>query len=316
MEGAVTRVVCMGDLVSVIIPTLGRSSLIVAVNSALAQTYPVHEVIVVDASQDGLGDGFFFLDERVRVVRAAESVGKQHQQKWTAAENRNIGVRAATGEWVAFLDDDDTWFPEKTSIQLTAALRLGSDLISCRAVYKLPSGKCKVRPARAVEGDIDVLRALYGNRSFGRLDLYVATPSLMVRRRLLLEIPQPENLPGFEDTWWLHLLQRNGHQLHQVENPLVFVNADPMRSIARDSVEKNRFWAELLASVDRDFAANYLLGVCHRNAALLGRSEEIRELRKLASGYRRLSYAEIAQSTGLGAIARLVAVFRRVGPSQ
>ena len=306
----------MGKLVSVVIPTLGRRSLVEAVESALAQTHAVHEVIVVDATQDGLGERFVFLDERVRVVRAAESVGKQDQQKWTAAENRNIGVRAATGEWVAFLDDDDTWMPEKTSTQLTAALNLGAELISCRVVYKLPSGKSKVRPARAYEGNIDVLRELYGNRSYGRLDFYVGTSSILAKRRLLLEIPQPENLPGFEDTWWLHLLHRKGYRLRQVEAPLVVFNADPMRSIARDSVEKNQLWAETLASVDSDFAANYLLGVCHRNAALLGRSNEIRELRKLASGYRRLSYTEIAQSTVLGAIARLVAVIRSVGRSQ
>ena len=316
MEDTVIRFVFMGELVSVVIPTLGRRSLVEAVESALAQTHPVHEVIVVDASENGLDGYFTFGDDRVRVVRAADSVGKPDQKKWTAAENRNIGVRAASGDWVAFLDDDDSWLPEKLSIQMQCALSEKSEVISCRAFYKLPNGRSIIRPPDGHVFEPNLLKALYGRPKLGRLDPYIATPSLLVARRLALEIPQPEDLPGFEDTWWLYLLFRAGHPLVQVDSPLVVVNADPLRSIARDTVEKNQFWGDLLATVDSDLAANFLMGICHRNAVLLGRSNEIRELRKIASGYRRLSYAEIAQSTVLGAIARLVAMFRREGRSQ
>lgn len=301
----------MGDLVSVVIPTLGRRSLVEAVESALAQTRPVHEVIIVDASENGLDEGFVFNDDRVRVVRAADSLGRQDQRKWTAAENRNIGVRAASGDWIAFLDDDDSWLPEKLSIQLQCALSANSEVISCRAFYKLPNGKSKIRPHSSHVFEPNLLRALYGRPTLGRLGPYVATPSLLVRRRLALEIPQPEDLPGFEDTWWLHLLFRSGYPLVQVESPLVVVNADPLRSIARDTVEKNHFWAETLASVDSNFAANYLLGVCHRNAALLGRGSDIHKLRQLASHYRQLTYAETARSRILAGIASLVAVLRK-----
>lgn len=306
----------MGDLVSVVIPTLGRKSLAEAVESALAQTLPVHEVIIVDASENGLDEGFVFNDYRVRVVRAADSVGKQDQKKWTAAENRNIGVRAASGDWVAFLDDDDSWLPEKLTIQLQCALSKKSEVISCRAFYKLPNGKSKIRPQGVNVFEPNLLKALYGRPTLGRLGPYVATPSVLVKRRLALEIPQPEDLPGFEDTWWLHLLFQSGHPLSQVESPLVVVNADPLRSIARDTVEKNQFWAETLASVDSNFAANYLLGVCHRNAVLLGRKGEIRELRKLASRYRQLTLAETAQSEILAGIASLVAVLRKMRRSK
>jgi glycosyltransferase involved in cell wall biosynthesis len=100
--------------ISVVIPTFERPDACAeAVESALAQTLEPLEVIVCD---DGSGDGtrerfsgWERRDPRVRYL------GLPHTGR--PAPARNAGTRAARGDWVALLDDDDTWRPDKLAIQ-------------------------------------------------------------------------------------------------------------------------------------------------------------------------------------------------------
>jgi glycosyltransferase involved in cell wall biosynthesis len=99
--------------VSVIIPTYNRRPLLMeAVESVRAQTFTDWELVVVDdGSTDGSADAVEALhDPRIRVLRLPHA-GR-------AAVVRNAGVRAARGEWVAFLDSDDLWEPHKLAVQL------------------------------------------------------------------------------------------------------------------------------------------------------------------------------------------------------
>jgi glycosyltransferase involved in cell wall biosynthesis len=91
-------------LFSVIVPTYNRLSLVVAaVESVLRQECTDYELIVVDdGSTDGTAEALAAFGDRIRVVRQAN-------QGQSAA--RNAGINAATGEYVAFLDSDDMWFP-------------------------------------------------------------------------------------------------------------------------------------------------------------------------------------------------------------
>ncbi len=97
--------------VSVIIPTLNRcSQLKKAVDSVLNQTCRDFEVIVVDdGSTDGTRD--LFNPWPVQVLYL-------FQQNQGVAAARNAGIRRAQGEWLAFLDSDDAWLPEKLERQL------------------------------------------------------------------------------------------------------------------------------------------------------------------------------------------------------
>ena len=115
--------------VSVVIPTRDRWELLQrALRGALGQTGVELEVVVVD---DGSADGTperlaGHSDERLRVVRHERSLG--------VARARNDGIAAAHGEWVAFLDDDDLWAPDKLSRQLAAGERAGAALVFARVV--------------------------------------------------------------------------------------------------------------------------------------------------------------------------------------
>jgi len=99
--------------VSVIIPTYNRAQVVgEAVDSVLAQTYRDHEVIVVDdGSTDGTGEVMHNY-----VARFAERVSYLRQRNVGAPAARNAGLRAATGEYVAFLDSDDVYLPRRLEV--------------------------------------------------------------------------------------------------------------------------------------------------------------------------------------------------------
>jgi glycosyltransferase involved in cell wall biosynthesis len=104
--------------VSVVIPTRDRSDLLhLAVVSVLTQQDVDIEVVVVDdaSTDDVAGVVSSLADRRVRVVRQTSPGGV------SAARNR--GIAETRGEWVAFLDDDDLWAPQKLALQLEAATR-------------------------------------------------------------------------------------------------------------------------------------------------------------------------------------------------
>lgn len=96
------------SVVSVIIPTFNRAhTLPRAIRSVFDQTYQDWELIVVD---DGSEDDTVcvvrgFGDPRVRCIR--------HEQNHGQAAARNTGIKAALGTYIAFLDSDDEWLPEK-----------------------------------------------------------------------------------------------------------------------------------------------------------------------------------------------------------
>ena len=107
--------------VSVVIPTRNREHLIAeAALNALDQRGVDAEVVVVDdASTDGTAGVLEALGEpRLRIVR------RRDQGRLAAA--RNSGIEAARGEWIAFLDDDDVWSPDKLALQLAAAEAAGA----------------------------------------------------------------------------------------------------------------------------------------------------------------------------------------------
>jgi len=103
----------MKPLVSVVITTYNQAQYIAeTVLSALNQTYPHREVIVVDdGSTDGTGARLAPFRDRVVLVR---------QENQGVAASRNTGVRSAKGELIAFLDGDDLWEPHKLAVQVAA----------------------------------------------------------------------------------------------------------------------------------------------------------------------------------------------------
>ena len=105
--------------VSVVVPLYNQARFIAAtLDSALAQDYPAFEILVVD---DGSTDGGRAIAEsyaerfpdRMRLLQHADGINRG------VSATRNLALGEARGDWVAFLDADDLWNPEKLGKQMT-----------------------------------------------------------------------------------------------------------------------------------------------------------------------------------------------------
>ncbi len=105
----------MNDLVSIIMPSYNTAKFISeTIESVLAQTYPNWELIIVDDCSTDDTDAVvcpYLVDDRIRYIKNEKNSG--------AAVSRNRALREAKGKWVAFLDSDDLWFPEKLEKQIS-----------------------------------------------------------------------------------------------------------------------------------------------------------------------------------------------------
>lgn len=111
------------QLVSVVIPTYNRAHVVCnAIDSVLAQTYSHTDVIVVD---DGSTD-----DTKDKLRRYGSCIHVITQSNSGPAIARNRGINAAAGEFVAFLDSDDYWLPNKLAQQIDLLERMG-EAVSC-----------------------------------------------------------------------------------------------------------------------------------------------------------------------------------------
>jgi len=146
--------------VSVIIPTHNRSALLQrAMASVLCQTFRDLELVVVDdASSDDTSEIVAkFGDSRVKYIRQATNHGPSIA--------RNTGISHSSGQYIAFLDDDDEWMPEKLQRQLP---RLDSSPRKVGVLYTTSlavdgrSGKCLSRYTAKVKGDVLESMLLHG----------------------------------------------------------------------------------------------------------------------------------------------------------
>lgn len=197
----------MNPRVSVIIPTYNRAwCLPEAVDSVLAQTDPHFELIVVDdGSRDATASILAAYGHRIRVLT---------QKNRGVSAARNLGVRAARGNLLAFLDSDDLWQPEKLARQQAFFDRHAGAMICQTEEIWIRRG-VRVNPRhRHRKPSGDIFKA--------SLALCLVSPSaVMLRRELLDRVGLfDESLPACEDyDLWLRVSAR--FPVHLIEAPLV-----------------------------------------------------------------------------------------------
>jgi glycosyltransferase involved in cell wall biosynthesis len=194
-----TALVTSEPLVSAVIPTHKRSDTLPrAVQSALSQTYCEIEVVVVIDGPDAETTQVLGLinDPRIRIVQLDSNLG--------GGDARNAGVSAARGEWIAFLDDDDEWLPDKIERQLAMLASVSCDdpIISCRFIARTPSGEY-VWPNRFPRPSEPISEYLLVRQGISRVDGFVATPTILTRRSLLRRVPFQSGLKKHQDWDWV-----------------------------------------------------------------------------------------------------------------
>ena len=182
--------------VSAVIPCYNYGKYLArAIDSILAQTHPVSEIIVVD---DGSSD-----NTREVATSFADRVRYIFQENHGRASARNTGIRAATGDWIALLDADDRWLPDKIELQFQAlASRPDAVLVYTSVWCEDPDGSGFVFPATDPRRLWPALR--YANCITGS-----ASAALIRRDVLIAEGGFNETLRECED-WdcWVRLARK------------------------------------------------------------------------------------------------------------
>lgn len=178
----------MQDLVSVIIPVYNREKTInKAIHSVLEQDYKNIEIIIVDdCSIDNtvsVVQNAFSEDERVILIKLNKNSG--------ACIARNRGIEVSKGDYIAFLDSDDTFYANKISLQIEALRNSKKDL--CASDYDRISAdgtKCRIMVSQydGVE--------LYKDLLFCN---YITTGTLIGKRKCFSDINFDASLPRYQD---------------------------------------------------------------------------------------------------------------------
>ena len=185
--------------VSVVIPTRGRPDLVTrAITSALEQTMDDLEVIVVVDGPDPATEAALTAidDARVRSLVNPIALG--------GGGARNVGVTAASGTWIAFLDDDDVWLPAKLERQFAviAASAVDEPIGFCPIVVRGPDGDRAWR-SRAPGPDEPASEYLFVRRSLRYGEGTVGTSTIVARRTLLTAIPFDPAVRRYQDADWI-----------------------------------------------------------------------------------------------------------------
>jgi glycosyltransferase involved in cell wall biosynthesis len=195
-------------LVSVVIPTYNRAGWVIqAVDSVLAQTFSDFELLVVD-------DGGCDATLEALAPRRRRLVYLKTRRNRGVAAARNLGAAAARGRWLAFLDSDDLWRPEKLARQLVFLARHPEWQICQTDEIWIRNGR-RVNPPRTHQKR--------GGRIFlESLARCLVSPSaVMLSKALFAEMGGfDESLPACEDyDLWLRIAWRR--EIGLVPEPLV-----------------------------------------------------------------------------------------------
>ena len=194
-------------LVSVVIPLYNAEEFVYeAVKSVLQQTYQRIEVLVVD---DGSTDNSLLSlkealkQENVRLISIDENKG--------VANARNQGIELARGEYVCFLDSDDTWSPVKVERQLEHLLKTGAD-VCCTGYRHVNAGGKELRQVIPPADNICYEKLLNQN--------VIGCSTVMAKKDVLRR--EKFKKIGHEDfCFWLDLLREQRTRIVGLKTPLV-----------------------------------------------------------------------------------------------
>ena len=229
--------------VSVIIPTYNRAEKVVrAISSVLNQTFSDFEVIVIDdGSDDGTEKAVARLKGPIKYLVHSANLG--------VSAARNTGIKHSNAPFIAFLDSDDHWLPEKLNVQMKF-FETNSQMVACQTEEIWIRNGRRVNPRKIhlkPSGDIFA----------PSLKLCLVSPSaVMLRRSVLDEVGLfDESLPACEDyDLWLRIACR--HPVHLIDEPLIIKEGGHEDQLSARYKGMDRFRIESLEKLIRSGMLN------------------------------------------------------------
>lgn len=178
--------------VSVIIPYYNsEATLVRALNSVKSQTFKDYEIILID---DGSIDNSHKVADAFITQNLYINIINLYQENMGPSVARNNGIKNAKGEYIAFLDSDDEWRPEKLDIQLTFMKNKDIDMLGCNYYLIKDMKQSEFRFVNEKLKNITFNDLLYKH--------YFATPCVIVKKGVFEDIGYfPEQQHYMEDSY-------------------------------------------------------------------------------------------------------------------
>jgi len=218
--------------ISVVVPTHNRPEMLAeALASVRAQTFTDYEIIAVS---NGESDD---------VRRASHESATAYDARYftlpdgNASVARNFGIEHANGEWIALLDDDDLWLPNKLERQIAEAERTGADMVTCDFVEFFQDGREFIRRHRCPEGWPYV-------KAISHFRWFAATGATLIRKHVIDEVGgfDPRQRYNEDNDLWRRISRR--HTIHQMDDVLMrYRKGHPslLQDLERDERILNRY---------------------------------------------------------------------------
>lgn len=192
---------------SVVIPTYNRSLLVLdTLRSCFDQTYPEIEIVIIDdgSTDDTLEVLAAIDDPRLVVV---------HQENAGPAAARNHGMRVATGDYIAFLDSDDCWYPEFLEAATTELQTHGDVLIYGQIIVDRGVGRYWVKPDRALGYEEPIFDFLYVHGGF------IQTSTMIIPKKLAEKVKWDEAVTFGDNDQFAIDCWKTGISFHMMPRP-------------------------------------------------------------------------------------------------
>jgi glycosyltransferase involved in cell wall biosynthesis len=252
-------------LVSVIIPTLNRPKLLLcAIDSVLRQTLSDIEIIVVvDRPDPETAAAVGSMNHpRLRVVVNPRAL--------TAGAARNFGADHSSGEWIAFLDDDDEWLPKKLERQIAFASGRAPALVSCLSRMVTPTATY-VWPRVIYDNSDPIDEYLFDRRSLSEGPGFIQSSSFLLPRQLFQQVRFDVDNPHDDWDFVLRLSKQTGVRIETVPEVLVVLYFEEPRSsltTRSSSWSRSLRWLDSLRPmITRRAYSGFCLGVVASFAA-------------------------------------------------
>lgn len=267
----------MDDLISVIIPTYNRSEMISkAIESCLNQDYPQIEIIVVDDNANNLIERKKTIDvvskyQNVTLILNDSNLG--------GAITRNKGIEKANGKYIAFLDDDDYFVPDKLTKQMKLMKELESQnkkvgMIYC---YKYTyNSNNKIGFSRKID--------VQGNCLYEHLlNIMETTSTWLCPKEVLVDVGMFENVKAHQDNILLMKILASNYSIYRVSERLVYFyehNGNGITKTDKSYIEKTKVLIEYKKKYYNLLTKEQIENVEYVNSSMLIRLYRINNMKK------------------------------------
>jgi len=227
--------------VTVVIPTINRESLPIALASVNDQSFRGFKLIIIDDSQDQSVESTIY-----QVIKTGGLKG--------VSKARNLGIAHSESDFTALLDDDDFWHRDYLAKQISNFKELQIDFGLTGAIVNGHN-----RPKNTLKIGESPFELLYGKHHLLRSPSYLPTSAYMFRTEIFKMINFDETISDRENLKFIWESFKIGCSIHQDSKSFVTINYSKKSSLSRINLAQEIDWSCYLKTFNEDWSQNFIV---------------------------------------------------------